>query len=599
MTYQIPGRPGRNLTVHESMPANPVVSDAYFEDGELFVWTGNAWVSSGDLTGPQGPEGPEGPQGEQGIQGEIGPEGPQGEQGPKGEKGETGTGITVLGSLDDPADLPTNSTIGDAYLIAGNLWVWDGDNWADAGNIQGARGYSAYEVAVNDGFVGDVDAWLESLVGPQGEQGIQGEIGPKGDTGEQGEQGPEGPVLSRLGASAPVAGADVRESGWSAEGTPVASTFTRASQAWDGTGLVPNDTMRVFGRDTKSPVVLIEGQRTNLLTGSSDGSAWMRHSTGGSVTITPNAAEAPDGTFTAVRVQYAGDGTDSYRLKAYRSAGAIAAGKDFSGSVWLRSDSPQQVYVGSNVGGTYVLLTNVDQEWQRVLVPTATGNGVGGAQIQIAAVTNSTPFDVYAWGAQIEEAPFHSSYIPTEGATATRAGETLGITVNSSGEATVNFAARTPFVVGGSHGILHLRTSESDGGGLRITSASNGSLAFALMDGSVLAGQVNISLGILPQNAFLPFSVVLAVEEMSVFMNGLLMGTYSPGRLFDFEGGSRIGAWASPAGVWNPGGAHTPIAPGAAALGIPFIDNRAWSAEEIQAAHARWLPELQKIEVTV
>lgn len=38
----------------------------------------------------------------------------------------------------------------------------------------GTRGYSAYEVAVQNGFVGTEQEWLDSLVGPVGNQGIQG-----------------------------------------------------------------------------------------------------------------------------------------------------------------------------------------------------------------------------------------------------------------------------------------------------------------------------------------------------------------------------------------------------------------------------------------
>ena len=58
------------------------------------------------------------------------------------------------------------------------------------------RGYSAYEVAVQEGFVGTKAEWLASLqgaTGPQGEQGIQGQTGPQGPKGEQGIQGPQGP----------------------------------------------------------------------------------------------------------------------------------------------------------------------------------------------------------------------------------------------------------------------------------------------------------------------------------------------------------------------------------------------------------------------
>lgn len=53
----------------------------------------------------------------------------------------------------------------------------------------GAPGKSAYEVAVDNGFEGTEEEWLDSLVGPQGPQG---ERGPKGDKGEQGAPGEPG-----------------------------------------------------------------------------------------------------------------------------------------------------------------------------------------------------------------------------------------------------------------------------------------------------------------------------------------------------------------------------------------------------------------------
>lgn len=75
---------------------------------------------------------------------------------------------------------------------------------------QGEDGASAYEIAVESGFVGTEAEWLASLVGPQGpkgedgaqgiqgakgdkgEQGPKGDDGVKGDKGDQGEQGPKG-----------------------------------------------------------------------------------------------------------------------------------------------------------------------------------------------------------------------------------------------------------------------------------------------------------------------------------------------------------------------------------------------------------------------
>ena len=52
--------------------------------------------------------------------------------------------------------------------------------------------YSAYAIAVKNGFEGSEEEWLKSLVGPQGPKGETGETGPKGDTGATGPQGPRG-----------------------------------------------------------------------------------------------------------------------------------------------------------------------------------------------------------------------------------------------------------------------------------------------------------------------------------------------------------------------------------------------------------------------
>lgn len=83
--------------------------------------------------------------------------------------------------------------------------------------LRGEDGKDAYEVAVQQGFVGSRDAWLASLkgpkgdAGPQGPRGIQGPpgpagggggsgsggVGPQGPPGPQGAQGPTGPTGPR------------------------------------------------------------------------------------------------------------------------------------------------------------------------------------------------------------------------------------------------------------------------------------------------------------------------------------------------------------------------------------------------------------------
>ena len=57
---------------------------------------------------------------------------------------------------------------------------------------RGPRGYSAYEIAVQEGFVGTEEEWLASLVGPEGKQGKDGERGIQGPRGQQGDKGDKG-----------------------------------------------------------------------------------------------------------------------------------------------------------------------------------------------------------------------------------------------------------------------------------------------------------------------------------------------------------------------------------------------------------------------
>lgn len=57
-------------------------------------------------------------------------------------------------------------------------------------------GKSAYQIALDEDFVGSEQQWLESLQGkqgPQGKQGIQGSVGPNGKDGVDGKDGAEGP----------------------------------------------------------------------------------------------------------------------------------------------------------------------------------------------------------------------------------------------------------------------------------------------------------------------------------------------------------------------------------------------------------------------
>ncbi len=162
----------------DKLPQSGTVGDAYLIKGDLYVWTGTAWKDAGGIQGPQGiagPQGIQGPTGPQGPRGNTGPAGPKGDIGPQGVQGPQGTGLAIKGSVATADKLPATGATGDAYLVAGELYIWNGTKWNDTGNIQGPQG-------------------IQGIQGPKGDTGPVGPAGPKGDTGVQGPQGVQGPA---------------------------------------------------------------------------------------------------------------------------------------------------------------------------------------------------------------------------------------------------------------------------------------------------------------------------------------------------------------------------------------------------------------------
>lgn len=96
------GKDGTSLYIEDTYPTLSALNSAFpsgntslymvEEDMNCYIWSeqSNAWVSVGQLQGPEGPQGPQGETGPQGPTGETGPQGPQGIQGIQGIQGEVG-----------------------------------------------------------------------------------------------------------------------------------------------------------------------------------------------------------------------------------------------------------------------------------------------------------------------------------------------------------------------------------------------------------------------------------------------------------------------------------------------------------------------------
>lgn len=149
-------------------------------------------------------------------------------------KGEPGTPFQVKGNYETLETLQT--TIPDGSLVEGfiaigvsepyDYYAWVNGEWQTQGRLQGIDGKSAYQIAVDNGFVGTMAEWLTSLIGADGTKGMSGEDGIpcthswndttltvtsasgtssadlKGEKGEKGEKGDKGDV-GALGPQGP------------------------------------------------------------------------------------------------------------------------------------------------------------------------------------------------------------------------------------------------------------------------------------------------------------------------------------------------------------------------------------------------------------
>ncbi len=152
--------------------------------------------------GQTGPQGSPGSAGAQGVQGPAGVQGNQGYQGAQGYQGKDGSGVTIVGSVSTPADLPVSGHAGEGYITEddGHLWIWTGASWNDVGLIRGPQGPVGTSGA--QGAQGTNGA--QGPAGAQGQTGPQGSPGSIGAQGVTGAQGPQGVA----GTNATVSGGD-------------------------------------------------------------------------------------------------------------------------------------------------------------------------------------------------------------------------------------------------------------------------------------------------------------------------------------------------------------------------------------------------------
>jgi hypothetical protein len=241
-------------------------------------------------------------------------------------------------------------------------------------------------------------------------------------------------------------------------------TFTRASTATylDSDGLLKSATTNTprieYDADGNRLGLLIEEARTNLVTHSEDltNSAWLKNATA----VTANATLAPDGANNADKF-VSNSATGGYIISDNIS---VVSGTTYTGSFYLKAaevgfaivllgNAPFGFasYITVNLS-TGEILQNSGLEafssesfgngwWRFSVTKTASDTGTGTLN---AYLSNDGVFanrnasitlgdGIFLFGAQLEAGSFPTSYIPTAGATATRAADVASIPTSAFG----------------------------------------------------------------------------------------------------------------------------------------------------------------------
>lgn len=214
------------------------------------------------------------------------------------------------------------------------------------------------------------------------------------------------------------------------------------------------DGVRYFETDRSNNLIdavtvkgyLNEAQGTNDVVYSEDfGTTWIN----GGVTLTTNNTSSPDGSQTADRIAQI-DSPSGDNIRQFRT---ISASTDYTYSVFVKNiDSTQtRLFVfdtnasaslanllvtwtgntpstSSSTGASNIRYEELQDDWWRVsfsftTAATVTTHGFYIYPESLATATNA----IYAWGVQVEQSQFPTSYIKTEGTTVTRTADSMTV----------------------------------------------------------------------------------------------------------------------------------------------------------------------------
>jgi hypothetical protein len=321
---------------------------------------------------------------------------------------------------------------------------------------------------------------------------------------------------------------------------------------------IDTNTPRIDFTDDVNGHLLLEPQRTNLITYSEDFSNafWLIQNS----SITLNSTISPDGTLNAAKLT---ENTSNSTHRILNGAGLTVSG-DVSISVfakkgernWIRltNNNIQGAFfdldngvVGDVIVGIDAKIENYGNGWYRCSISqTGVANERLGVYTSIDGVNTTYTGDgtsgVYIYGAQLEVGSYPTSYIPTYGSVQTRLGESC----NNSGSAQdFNSAEGVLYaeISGFENDLSNRRISLSDG------TANNSIRIFYYNDGGTVffrkyVGGVQTSIatiGSINQHELTKIAIKYNSTNFDIFANGVKISTNLDSNSFPTNTLNKIG----------------------------------------------------------